>query len=751
MNRLYYLCKKSVMALVALVVASFAVVLFSNVLVSANGEVESFKYVSLGDSMTTGFGYDDYYVNDYDGLCKDENGNKNVRGFLVESENAYPTMVKKLLEEKYSNVELTQLAGNAMRIDDIFGYLADEDEFAKDDFFIRVFDTVDSNKGENWNEYWANRAVALGKVEEQESHFATMKKLFQDSVAQADLVTLNAGYNNFGTFFTGRLGDLTGLQGIEMLPNYGDTDTLQDLLDSIECDITVEEVYQMIRQSVFENTGCDVDEFAELELANGAVTLQVKDFVDLVVHAFVSYCYYMAKTTEKIYELNPDVNLVVLGLANTQVDLVCSYQGHEINLGGVYGYLVEAANLFTRALCPSADKYQYLDVEDLDVELLFDNLKNDTLTSDMYNRLIEELCHKFGFNQTLQQLYGALVNFIPEENLGVVFPTPAFDEAGIKAAFANEEAVTDQKQKKINAEYRKLLVAAMKNAAGLALGDSEAIKSVSGTVFSVLFSLGGIIGEDGSVTSTQSTIAFYSLLLDIFKEASRVESFELEGLLELFDGPSFDVGAIISNAIVGDSIDPAVLGLLNIYIKVVLCNGMWKHPSAKGHEKIANALVELVAPALEGEKVESARDVAVSEFVDAVAYYGPIYYEKYAPYITYAFCSFDGTEEEAKEHLKFIHSLGPDIASLTRGAKGCILYDGNEFFIQPSTPIAIQIDTMGAGDSFITTFMVNYTDLTKKGFSRHDAIAGALQMAADFASKVCEMDGAFGYGIPYED
>ena len=32
------------------------------------------------------------------------------------------------------------------------------------------------------------------------------------------------------------------------------------------------------------------------------------------------------------------------------------------------------------------------------------------------------------------------------------------------------------------------------------------------------------------------------------------------------------------------------------------------------------------------------------------------YYEKYAPYITYAFCSFDGDDEAAKEHLNlFIH------------------------------------------------------------------------------------------------
>lgn len=119
--------------------------------------------------------------------------------------------------------------------------------------------------------------------------------------------------------------------------------------------------------------------------------------------------------------------------------------------------------------------------------------------------------------------------------------------------------------------------------------------------------------------------------------------------------------------------------------------------------------------------------------------------------VTYAFCSFDGTDEEAREHLRFIHSLGPEIASLTRGAKGCILYDGCEFYVQPATKIQKQVDTMGAGDSFITTFMVSFTDCMKKGSSRQEAIRSALQDEADFAAKVCELDGAFGYGKPYED
>ena len=36
------------------------------------------------------------------------------------------------------------------------------------------------------------------------------------------------------------------------------------------------------------------------------------------------------------------------------------------------------------------------------------------------------------------------------------------------------------------------------------------------------------------------------------------------------------------------------------------------------------------------------------------------YYEKTAPDVTYAFCSFDGTDEEAEAHLKKIISMGPE-------------------------------------------------------------------------------------------
>lgn len=126
------------------------------------------------------------------------------------------------------------------------------------------------------------------------------------------------------------------------------------------------------------------------------------------------------------------------------------------------------------------------------------------------------------------------------------------------------------------------------------------------------------------------------------------------------------------------------------------------------------------------------------------------YYQKVAPSVDYAFCSFDGTDEEAREHLKKIVSCGPKLAVASRGADGCILYDGTEFYVQKAAPIETIVDTMGAGDSLITSFMVGYTDHLKKGVTGPQAIRESLEEAAKFAAKICGISGAFGYGKVYE-
>ncbi len=126
------------------------------------------------------------------------------------------------------------------------------------------------------------------------------------------------------------------------------------------------------------------------------------------------------------------------------------------------------------------------------------------------------------------------------------------------------------------------------------------------------------------------------------------------------------------------------------------------------------------------------------------------YYKTVAPDVDFAFCSFDGTEEEARKHLKMIVSYGPKLACASRGENGCIIYDGEQLYVQSAAPLTNVVDTMGAGDSLITSFLIGYVDRLKKGVTSENAIRESLAEAAEFAAEICGINGAFGYGKVYE-
>ncbi|XOQ47745.1 MAG: Fructosamine kinase FrlD [Eubacteriales bacterium] len=129
----------------------------------------------------------------------------------------------------------------------------------------------------------------------------------------------------------------------------------------------------------------------------------------------------------------------------------------------------------------------------------------------------------------------------------------------------------------------------------------------------------------------------------------------------------------------------------------------------------------------------------------------PEYYAQVAPLVDYAFMSCSEMSEEAiREHLKKVTGYGVKIAVASRGSEGCIAYDGSRFYVQRALPVEKMVDTMGAGDSLLTSFLVSYMEKVKEGKAGPDAIAECLEKAAGFASKVCGMAGAWGHGKKYE-
>lgn len=100
----------------------------------------------------------------------------------------------------------------------------------------------------------------------------------------------------------------------------------------------------------------------------------------------------------------------------------------------------------------------------------------------------------------------------------------------------------------------------------------------------------------------------------------------------------------------------------------------------------------------------------------------------------------DISNEEAKKFLEKWFQPNNEILVVTRGGNSVIAYDGKEFF--EVVPLLKEpVDTMAAGDSFLTAFLISYL--------QNEDLIEAIKKGNDFAGESCMLEGSFGYGVKY--
>lgn len=123
-----------------------------------------------------------------------------------------------------------------------------------------------------------------------------------------------------------------------------------------------------------------------------------------------------------------------------------------------------------------------------------------------------------------------------------------------------------------------------------------------------------------------------------------------------------------------------------------------------------------------------------------------LFLEETAPYIDYAFLSVADEEyEQALETARILLKEGCSVVVLTRGAAGeTVLWDGHQVVHQPQAVKAV--DTLGAGDSFATVFLLN---LIQSGLTEENVLSAMIR-GEQFAAEICMLNGAYGHGVPFE-
>ncbi len=97
-------------------------------------------------------------------------------------------------------------------------------------------------------------------------------------------------------------------------------------------------------------------------------------------------------------------------------------------------------------------------------------------------------------------------------------------------------------------------------------------------------------------------------------------------------------------------------------------------------------------------------------------------------------------EDTTKSLLKDAVKGGCKLALASRGSNEAFLLEGENWYQQIPRPIQ-PVDTLGAGDAFITAFLIAY--LCEKDRE------SCLDKAVQFASEICMVKGAFGHGKTY--
>lgn len=321
----------SVRSLLALLLVFSLIAGFAAVPVSAWGR-GTYHYVSLGASNTNGYGLRGYILEEEingilsGAMTKDD---VNVYGYKRNPAESYPALLAEHLQQRmpYKDVELTQLAMSSMRAEEL-RVLLDNDYYG--DAYTRWRFIKEDGTG------WFNIAEPAG--------LDVLRRNVQDYIANADLVTLDIGWNNFGVYICNRLSSYLSSGNASYDADF------TNIFDETSV-VIADEVNGMIRDLVVELMG---------EESEGLV--ETIDFVaETFAYALLGYIHNFDIIVERIDDLNPDTELVVLGIQNllNGVDVYIEDLDATLPLGELYGAIVNMANNYVNTRSPNRGRYLF--------------------------------------------------------------------------------------------------------------------------------------------------------------------------------------------------------------------------------------------------------------------------------------------------------------------------------------------------------------------------------------------------------
>lgn len=522
------------------------------------------KYVSLGDSMANGYGLTGY---------------GNVNGYLEESPDAYPTKIA-----DHFGWDLThQLAMSAMRAEDLHYILeyGRENAYPGDDYTRREF-----TNGRFARDCGGVQAAA---------------DMYQGAVADADIITLGAGNANFGVFLLGRITNALGVLG-----GNPAADAWIDFEDAIaECDEPTKAFLRQIRATVAEKLYASVPEESHEIVA---------PIENAISYAVVSFMMSYAGSVDRIVELNPDAEIMIVGLMNTFSGMDLSYEGEIIPLDDIVGEVVEAVNIYLSTqpvILQMMGKYpqaKFYYAESPNVDVIVNTYASQINNPDSVLR-----------ERVLTEVQGMIWPMLNSTSPGAYVNITRADVEAYEAAMNSNPTNVVAISKYLKENESKLMSVTVYLAFEKAIVEASKLESLDANALMTLMGgLGTVFNGmqekveahmqeniDSKKMGIAMSVAIY------MRDTDRVA--DIYKYIALPDGMSYVLES-----------DPTIMSLLNLFGRMLIGNGIGCHPSAKGHDQLSAAIIDAYENGQTAQDASSQKlAVAIEKILAALEKYGP--------------------------------------------------------------------------------------------------------------------------------
>lgn len=585
------------------------------------------KYVSIGDSMTNGYGLEGY---------EEPDGNGNITnwfGFKRNNvEGSYPYKVA-----KHFGWQLNQIATSGLRADDVYYLL-----------------NLGTDNEVNWDEYGDRYMAEKFEQSYKDAHngangtkeeiIAWAAKEYQAAIKEADVISIGIGSNNFATLMDMRMMWWMGriLGNTALFGGYNGAFDFNELVADLTADqkAQIAEVYDDIYAEIEEIM---LDSAAKLGISMDAVLTVdgatfgdfAKDFTNAIAYTTAGFALGYKGIVDTIIRENDNAEIIIVGLTNWFRGMVYGIpvgeKMLELPLGDMMETVCDFAGVYMAALpatyaVVNGDEaytvyFADTNAEDVeDVELIVDEIVKNTAQVDLSVLDAYELGsdERFEAAKAIAQnitsaaipsgtvrdrLLEAMGGFVIS-TMGMTVPTMVEIEA-FEAAVAEYNALDDTAKEPYGP------------AGALAYASTKGVTNFEGII--------AYLGLEKSMIS--------SLHLDVVN----VEHFKvLSSLDKLMEttGKALDGHMTGIDDIAGALIAVPELGTVsNLMFNFLVGSGVIVHPSDDGHTTIANVIIDAYEDeyTVVDETIKNAMAVLalLAEYYDEAYAYAYDYAENY--------------------------------------------------------------------------------------------------------------------------